>query len=166
MSYIVGQTYNVVDGKKPDDLGDLDYICAVTQGKYHTVSYPEVATSIAFNWEDMDAFLYKGRLELFKPHPVDRTVVFTPDSLEKRQVVTAANNYNGVIVLGVRHFCPLMRYTLHRFGIKGSSPHEQGFVDQWGNFMDRKEALVVLKTNGKFIRDDDYLDELYSENLH
>lgn len=102
----------------------------------------------------------------FKPYHQDHTKVYFDGKLLKRQVVCAANKYDGIIVLGVRHFCPLMCNTLDKMGMKGSEPHEQGFVDQWGNFMDRKEALVVLKTNGRFCRDMEFTDELYSENLY
>lgn len=104
--------------------------------------------------------------EDYKPYLEDITKVYVVGKLYPRQVVCAANKFGDLIVLGVRHFCPLMHETLDRLGIKGSEKHEQGFVDQWGNFMDRKEALLVLKTHGRFIRDDDYSDKLYSENLY
>ena len=58
-----------------------------------------------------------------------------------------------------------MNKTLDLIGIDAFTK-EQGFVDQWGNFMTRKEALLVLQTNGRWIRDEDYSDELYSENLY
>jgi hypothetical protein len=42
---------------------------------------------------------------------------------------------------------------------------EQGFVDQFGNFYNRKDALIIAKGNnqviGRIIN-----DELYSENLY
>lgn len=83
----------------------------------------------------------------------------------ERQVVCAANRYGDLIVLGVRHHCPIMNKTLDLLKIDGFTK-EQGFVDQWGNYMDRVEALEVLEANGRFIRDDDFMDELYSENLY
>lgn len=104
--------------------------------------------------------------EDYKPYLQDITKVYVAGHLYKRQVVCAANKWDDLIVLGVRHFCKTMNRTLDRLGIKGSEEHEQGFVDQWGNFMDRKEALLVLKTNSRWIRDEDYMDELYSENLY
>ena len=104
--------------------------------------------------------------QLYKPAVHDITLVTVPNGYAKRQVVCAANKWDDLILLGVRHFCPIMSDMCKRLGIRGSMKHEQGFVDQWGNFMSRKEALHVLKTNGRFIRDEDYLDELYSENLY
>lgn len=104
--------------------------------------------------------------EDFKPLPNDCTTVYVAGNFLDRQVVCAANRFGDIIVLGVRHFCPLMNKQLDAYGLKGSEKHEQGFVDQWGNFMTRKEALLVLQTNGRFIRDEDFMDELYSENLY
>ena len=104
--------------------------------------------------------------ENFKPYHPDFTKVVFEDKLLTRQVVCAANKYEELIVLGVRHFCPIMCKTLDMVGLDGGEPHEQGFVDQWGNFMSRKEALIVLQTNGRYIRDEDYCSELYSENIY
>lgn len=104
--------------------------------------------------------------EDYKPYIQDRIYVYVGGKLIERQVVCAANRYNGeLIVLGVRHHCPIMNRTLDLLGIDGFTK-EQGFVDQWGNYMDRKEALEVLKANGRFIRDDDFSDELYTENCY
>lgn len=103
---------------------------------------------------------------MYKPADHDVTLVSVPSGYAKRQVVCAANKFDDVVLLGVRHFCPIMSDMCERIGLRGSMKHEQGFVDQWGNFMSRKEALHVLKTNGRFIRDEDYLDELFSENLY
>ena len=103
--------------------------------------------------------------EDYKPYIQNRIYVSVGDKLYKRQVVCAANRYGDLIVLGVRHHCPIMNKTLDLLGIDGFTK-EQGFVDQWGNYIDRVEALEVLKANGRFIRNDDFLDELYSENLY
>jgi hypothetical protein len=106
---------------------------------------------------------------MYKPNPENLAEVFIPNGTAKRQVVCAANRYvvNGekVVILGVRHHCPLMNKMLDLVGIDWHT-REQGFVDQWGNYMNREEALFVLKTNGRWIRDEDYSDELYSENLY
>ena len=57
--------------------------------------------------------------ENYKPYLEDITKVYVGGKLYARQVVCAANNFGDFIVLGVRHFCPLMRETLDRLGIKG-----------------------------------------------
>lgn len=103
--------------------------------------------------------------EDYKPYINNRIYVSVNGELIERQVVCAANRYGDLIVLGVRHHCPIMNKTLDLLGIEEPSV-EQGFVDQWGNYMDRVEALEVIKANGRWIRDEEYLDELYSENLY
>ena len=73
-----------------------------------------------------------GKYEDFKPLPNDCTVVYAAGNFVLRQVVCAANKYENITILGVRHFCKTMNRTLDALGMKGSEPHEQGFVDQWG----------------------------------
>lgn len=73
-------------------------------------------------------------------------------SRPQRRVVCAANKYDcdyggiDMIFIGVRHFCPIMRQNMepHKDFIKRES-EAQGFIDQFGVFMDRKEALQVAR---------------------
>ncbi len=64
----------------------------------------------------------------------------------------AANIVDGHLIIGNRHFCPLMTmqidlleldYVKHHIGV------DQGFVDQWGIFMSRQEAWDVAKARGQ-----------------
>lgn len=94
------------------------------------------------------------------------------------RVVCAANrNQFGEIVLGARHHDSLMNVNIKR--LDGYNKHaafqcltnhwEQGFIDQFGRFMNRKEAMVVaLKANQVNIHSDKcpITDELFSENLY
>ena len=73
------------------------------------------------------------------------------------------------IIVGIRHFSPEMRATLDR--IYGEGYHllvkEQGFVDQFGKFYSRKEALELAMENNQIRRrcgGDD--SQLFSENLY
>jgi hypothetical protein len=107
----------------------------------------------------------------YKPSPDDVTKVVTPVGLYQRTVVCAANKFaNGLIVCGARHFDPIMRAQLD--AIEGGRPsladHEQGFIDQWGNFMSRTEASVVACSSGQKMRNPDVKpgDTLYSEDLY
>ena len=85
-----------------------------------------------------------------------------------RHVVCAANKYpDGLILVGVRHSCPTMRAQLDRMDPKPEGIAEQGFIDQWGNWMGRDEALFVVKANNQPLRyPADEWDTLYSENLY
>lgn len=65
----------------------------------------------------------------------------------QRRVVCAANRYestiggNPMVFVGVRHYCPIMRQNIQPFiEHLNRSSEVQGFVDQYGVFMDREEA--------------------------
>lgn len=94
----------------------------------------------------------------------------------QRRVVCAANKYDcgygwiDMVFIGVRHFCPVMRQNMepHKDFIKRES-EVQGFVDQFGVFMDRKEALQVARDAGQLnvVRIKTWpSDELFSEDLY
>lgn len=96
------------------------------------------------------------------------------DKLQRR-VVCAANQYGctlgGVLqFIGVRHFCPLMRQNMQSWSdVLIRTTEVQGFVDQFGVFMDRKEALMVAKEAGQLniARLKTWPDdELFSEDLY
>ena len=94
----------------------------------------------------------------------------------KRKIVCSANLYHGVLLVGVRHFDPLMQCTIKRFGLAGAFnlddkqyEHAQGFVDQYGVFCDRVESMQIVKDSGQpfdIKRNGGSDDELYSEGIH
>lgn len=85
------------------------------------------------------------------------------------RIAQAAYNYNGYIVTGTRHGCPIMRLQINAIGI--DVLHKwcpfgdmiQGFTDQYGNFLNRQEAYVIAKAAGQIIREDVTPGTLYSE---
>lgn len=83
-------------------------------------------------------------------------------------VVCAALRKEGKLVIGIRHYDPLMRSTIS--GGMGSDwwkGAEQGFVNAKGQFLTRQEAHVVAKQNNQIRHrcgGDEH--ELYSENLY
>ncbi len=87
----------------------------------------------------------------------------------QRRIAQAAFNYNGYIVTGTRHGCPIMRLHLNAVGHEvldewcGFDKMVQGFTDQYGNFLNRQEAYVIAKAAGQIIREDDCPGTLYSE---
>ena len=84
----------------------------------------------------------------------------------QRRVVCAANRFpDGVIILGARHWGPLMCEHANLLGRRGGN-EEQGFIDQWRVFMTREEAWLVAVDAGQIIRDVGCSGELYSENLY
>ena len=105
-----------------------------------------------------------------------------PDyTVTPQRVVCAANrlNKNGIIVLGVRHCDQKMHETItlrkQLYADENWFQCEQGFVDQFGNFLTRKEAWVIAvkqcqiyrlvgsQDKGSMSRAD---VELFSENLY
>lgn len=90
-----------------------------------------------------------------------------------RVIAGVANRYGGIIVMGTRHYSNSMRMALDALAGNevltqwaGDENCEQGFVDQFGTFLDRKEAWVLAEASGQ-IRHRDGLPTgtLYSEHL-
>lgn len=77
----------------------------------------------------------------------------SPDTI--RVVSMAACIVDGNLIVGNRHFCPIMRMTIEMLGLSGEQLQqnhdmrtEQGFVDQWGVYMSREEAWCVAEAAG------------------
>jgi hypothetical protein len=104
--------------------------------------------------------------ENYKPDPEDFTKIVYEEQRVPRQIVAAANKYGDLIIMGVRHFCPLMCQTLDAHGLCGmKEEHEQGFVDQYGLFITRKEAKIIAETNDQWLREPFCSEEAFSENF-
>lgn len=102
-----------------------------------------------------------------------------PDA-KQRRVVCAANRVllsqpEGqtpavyAIALGARHYDPIMRDAIANAAGTAAEWRgaEQGFVDQWGTFMTREEALqVALAAGQRLYRCGGDEKRLYSENLY
>jgi len=88
-------------------------------------------------------------------------------------VVCAACRFKDVMLCGARHFDSAMLNQLEHMkeGTKPSDPGErweQGFIDQFGDFLTREEAMQIVKENGQPFniernRGDTYL---FSEGLY
>lgn len=75
-----------------------------------------------------------------------------PNFNEIRRVSMAANIVGGHLIVGNRHFCPLMGMQIELMGLKYKEHNggvDQGFVDQWGIYMSREEAWEVAKKAGQ-----------------
>jgi len=84
------------------------------------------------------------------------------------RIAQAAYSYNGYIVTGTRHSCPIMEMQImmikdELFEWCGLDKMVQGFTDQFGNFLTRKEAYPIAKAAGQIIREDTCPGTLYSE---
>lgn len=99
----------------------------------------------------------------------------------ERRIVCAANRHsNGLLLLGPRHWDETMRqhYGLADLAFRNVPEHhefEQGFINTWGEFFDRKTAWMIACYNDqikRFVGNQHYTDfgvygtALYSENLY
>jgi hypothetical protein len=80
--------------------------------------------------------------------------------------VCAAIQFDNQLILGARHFDLLMHDTIRKLGISHREPHTQGFIDQRGAFLNRKEALQVAKEAGQIIKKHGPDDILFSEDIY
>lgn len=104
--------------------------------------------------------------EPYKTDPCDVTKVYISEDLSvQRVVVCAANRIGDIILCGARHWDSVMQKQAEAMNLEGFNA-EQGFIDQYGQFMDRKEAKTVALASGQKLRDPNIRDECYSENLY
>lgn len=92
-----------------------------------------------------------------------------------RVVVCAACRYGDLIVCSARHHDPVMNRQImalkeaDEIDIQNRGDYEQGFIDQWGKFMNREEALAVATAAGQInVRRPKTFPEteLFSEDLY
>lgn len=86
----------------------------------------------------------------------------------QRRIAQAAYNYNGYIVTGTRHSCPIMEMQIMMMEEVleewcDGDRMIQGFTDQYGNFLTREEAYPIAKAAGQITRKDYEPGTLYSE---
>lgn len=105
------------------------------------------------------------------------TGVVLPTYVEGQPYVVCAaarNTYNGAIICSPRHYdstfhsvIKLYRETADEQSINGWRVADQGFVDQFGNFLTRAEARKIAVATKQIRRrcGGDH-EELYSENLY
>jgi hypothetical protein len=89
-------------------------------------------------------------------------------SLSPPRIVCAAIKCGDVLLIGARHYDSHMREQKTRQNIKSRHADEvQGFIDQHGNFYDRREAWIVAEFQEQIRRPIDGNEGvLYSENLY
>lgn len=94
----------------------------------------------------------------------------TPKQKDRQRIVSAACRKGTTIIASPRHFDSICRRIIEQ--IEQDNPEwwydaEQGFVDQFGNFLTRKEAWVVAVRQNQIIRDHNLcVGTLYSEHLY
>jgi len=91
------------------------------------------------------------------------------NGIEKPQqivVCAAIRTTGGLIICGARHCDKVMRRQATAAGVNLKSP-EQGFIDQFGDYLTREEALkIAVKTTGVNFQRNGSETELFSEGLY
>ncbi|MCK4501017.1 hypothetical protein KAU11_11010 [Candidatus Babeliales bacterium] len=106
------------------------------------------------------------------PYEVDpediNLIHISEDVSVRRYIVCAANKVDGIIICGARHHDIVMSAMYERLGVNDPKRYksEQGFIDQFGNFVTRKEAAVIVTDNKQSLRDKIRTDWCLSENLY
>lgn len=93
---------------------------------------------------------------------------WVPSSDTIPRIVAAACIIDGTIFVGARHFDPVMRAQIKRAGLDPLSA-EQGFIDQWGRYYTREEAMDVALVSGQPFdaeRNSGNGEMLFSEGLY
>lgn len=78
------------------------------------------------------------------------------------------NPITGTVIKGHRHFDEIMAHSAQHSGEDPIKFQEQGFIDMYGDFVDQKEALKIVKENGQFFDHERNVssDERYSEGIY
>jgi hypothetical protein len=114
----------------------------------------------------------KGSRSCISPFDYEMVQIIEQPKDPVRVVVCAANKYGDKVFLGARHFDERMRESMEFFDIpklRKAVGEVQGFIDQWGVFMDRKEAYQVALEAGQInVRRPKSIpaEKLFSEDIY
>jgi hypothetical protein len=90
-----------------------------------------------------------------------------------KHIVCAANRFGEVIICGARHWNQNMRQQASMMGgikhLRSLGQEEQGFIDQFGDWHTREEAMQIVLKNGQPFnkeRNGGGMSCLFSEGLY
>lgn len=89
--------------------------------------------------------------------------------MNKIRIVCAACRYKDYLFLAPRHFDMTMHRQIELMGVEAKDHGGnviQGFIDQYGNFLDRKSALKVAIEAGQVIKKTGSEGLLFSEDIY
>jgi len=89
---------------------------------------------------------------------------------ELQRVVCAAirHKQTQLVLCGARHFDYIMLNHISETELEGWADADQGFIDQWGNFLTRQEAYIIAERQGQLTAQGAPHTKgiLYSEDLY
>lgn len=107
--------------------------------------------------------------EDYSPYLEDDSKQFTREEfpLVNRTIVAAANKSGDIMLVGARHWDKVMTAQFKALANPPkSSTFDQGFIDQYGQYLSRVDAKRIAIKNGQPLILEDWGDELFSENLY
>lgn len=104
----------------------------------------------------------------YYPHPIYINLTHTPVGDVERYIVCAANRRksDGLVICGARHLDNIMRNVADRIGDTKGHEWDQGFIDQFGHYVTREDAAIIVKMNNQPLRERVRGGMLFSENLY
>jgi len=98
-------------------------------------------------------------------------IKWNPSENAHTVIVCAANRnrFTKHIICGARHWDNIMRTQAKKIPFLNYVEWEQGFIDQFGKFYNRKEAMNIVGVNNQpfnYERNGHQAEELYSEGLY
>jgi hypothetical protein len=105
----------------------------------------------------------------------DRCAASMSEPINRRVVCAAIRAADGELLLGIRHYSRDMHRQIEArtdgAKFQGRLDEDQGFVDQYGNWMTREEAYQVANAAGQIVRPEACGNglngpKLYSEGLY
>ena len=118
-------------------------------GKVIDDEFPGLHTYVAETGTGYSSLKHMASDEALTEDPEDKDY-WTKNGIEKpkQYVVCAACRIGTVILCGARHWDKVMRSQARFLGVIGGH-EEQGFIDQFGDFLTRKEAMRIVIENGQ-----------------
>ena len=147
-----GSTYS--NGEPITSKVNVAWECCDT-GDYVRVLYKDYLRNMPQIYKDRVAWCYEANVR----------------SRKERKVVSSACIAGGYLILGVRHWDSIMHSTADALGLSSKSKNhdpatDQGFVDNYGLYMGRKEAMLVAKAAGQILDESELRgDLLFSEDV-
>jgi hypothetical protein len=104
-----------------------------------------------------------------------------PKGCNPRKIICAANRYGDLIIPSARHHDKRMNHIITAFGGRSKLLEgihyenldefrkEQGFIDQYGDYWTREQAMDIVKMNEQTIINEARIGDakrLYSEHLY
>jgi hypothetical protein len=148
---------------KEEEAIDWAYLYAAESGMDRELDYSHFEVFDLFEDVTYGTFRDRQKNEYFAD-------IYAQGHFRPQVVVAAANRSacKTVVLVGARHWDSVMHAQADALptGAYEFPLQEQGFIDQYGNFLTREEAAMIVGQNKQPLRESIEGMRLYSENLY